>query len=164
KPLRVLVQTKTHLVPGDKSTYSPTRMTEMENRICRHVWQRDQQQDSERMFSYNTYLMIDNLDCWFLVDHHGFDPRPDVDPPVLWYKWTGTELYKVVPLHLRDPKPERTPLSPAQEILRQRGSLWRTLAMGLGVLDRHIQFVKEHPDHAEWVKTHLPAELWGEVE
>ena len=36
--------------------------------------------------------------------------------------------------------------------------------MGLGVLDKHVQFVKEHPDHAEWVKTHLPAELWEEVE
>ena len=92
KPLRVLVQTKTHLVPGDKSTYYGIRMTDMENRICQHVWKRNHQQGSERMFDHNTNLMIDNLNCWFLVDHHGFDPQPDVDPPVLWYNWTGTEL------------------------------------------------------------------------
>jgi hypothetical protein len=39
KAVRVLVQTKTHLVPGDKSTDYGERFTRMENLISQHVWQ-----------------------------------------------------------------------------------------------------------------------------
>jgi hypothetical protein len=35
---------------------------------------------------------IDNRPVWFLVDHHGPDPVPIPDPPVVWYTWTGTDL------------------------------------------------------------------------
>lgn len=92
KAVRVLVQTKTHLVPGDKSTDYGERFTRMENLISQHVWQRDYDGHRERTWNYHVELAIDNVECWFLVDHHGLGPVYETAPPVLWYKWTGAEL------------------------------------------------------------------------
>ncbi|KAL2126471.1 hypothetical protein VTI74DRAFT_846 [Chaetomium olivicolor] len=85
RPVRVLVQTKTHLVPGDKSTEFGERVSAMENMICQHVWQRDYDRHRERAWHYGCKFALENIECWFLVDHHGPDPSPSPDPPVLWY-------------------------------------------------------------------------------
>jgi hypothetical protein len=65
----------------------------MVNLICQHVWQRDFDKFRERDWSYHCYFAVDKVECWFLVDHHGPDPSPPPDPPVVWYRWTGTELF-----------------------------------------------------------------------
>jgi len=91
-PVRVLVRTETQLVPGDKSRTYGARVVGMQNLICQHVWQRNHHPWSERAWDHKCEFMIDNLECWFLIDHYGPDPAPDLDPPVLWYTWTGTRL------------------------------------------------------------------------
>ena len=91
-PVRILVQTRTDLVPGDKSTKSFVRKDAMENLICQHVWQRNFDDYRERRWDYNREFAWDSVECWFLVDHHGPDDIPPPDPPVIWYRWTGKEL------------------------------------------------------------------------
>lgn len=92
RPVRILVQTKTHLVPGDKSTDSWERIERMVKLICHLVWQRDFDKLRERKWLYGCEFAFDNRPCWFLIDHHGPDPEPIPDPPVVWYTWTGTDL------------------------------------------------------------------------
>lgn len=93
KPLRVLVHTQTHLVPGNKSTGFDERYQAMRSLICQHVWQREFDKFRERDWWYQCHFSKDNVECWFLVDHHGPDPTPPPDPPIVRYRWTGTELF-----------------------------------------------------------------------
>lgn len=97
-PLRVLVQTKAHLIPGDQSAGFGERFRTMQNLICQHIWGRDFDSTRERVWSKGEFD-LDDHDCWFLVEHYGADrdtaedrDLPDSDPPMLWYNWTGTEL------------------------------------------------------------------------
>lgn len=92
RPVRVLVQTKPHLVPYHGSPDIGGRLNAMWNLICRHVWQRDYDQFRERSWDYRFQAALDDIECWFLVDHHGPDADPPPDPPVSWYIWSGTEL------------------------------------------------------------------------
>lgn len=92
-PVRVLVQTQTHHVPGDKSTEYGERYDAMLNLICQHVWQRDFDKFRERHWNYHCHFALDNVECWFLIDHYGPDQSPAPDPPIIWYRWTGTELF-----------------------------------------------------------------------
>jgi hypothetical protein len=91
-PVRILVQTQTHLVPGDRFTEFGERFDAMVDLICQHVWQRRYDKFRERVWNYHCHFAVDNVECWLLVDHHGPDPSPPPQPPVIWYRWTGTEL------------------------------------------------------------------------
>jgi hypothetical protein len=31
------------------------------------------------------------------------------------------------------------------------------------LFEEHVQFVREHPKHAEWVKIRVPAEAWARL-
>jgi hypothetical protein len=92
-PVRILVQTQTHLVPGDRSTEFGERYDAMVSLICQHVWQRRYDKFRERVWNYHCYFALDNVECWFLIDHHGPDPSPPPEPPIVWYRWTGIELF-----------------------------------------------------------------------
>lgn len=92
-PVRILVQTQTHLVPGNRSTEFGERYGAMVNLICQHVWQRGYDKFRERVWTYHCYFALDDIECWFLIDHHGPDPSPPLEPPIVWYRWTGTELF-----------------------------------------------------------------------
>jgi hypothetical protein len=86
-PTRILVQTQTHLVPGDD--YG-ARCFFMLNLICQHHWNRDFVFGEDRWNSYGTQFGYDNLPCYFLVDHG--QSATDHDVPILWYEWTGKSL------------------------------------------------------------------------
>ncbi len=92
-PVRILVQTQTHLVPGDRFTEFGERYDAMVDLICRHVWQRAYDKFRERVWTYHTHFALDNVECWFLIDHHGPDPSPPPEPQIIWHRWTGTELF-----------------------------------------------------------------------
>ncbi|EAQ89049.1 predicted protein [Chaetomium globosum CBS 148.51] len=185
KPVRILVQTRTDLVPGDKSTYSLARKDAMENLICQHVWQRNFDDHRERAWAYNCEFAWDSVECWFLVDHHGPDPMPPLDPPVVWYKWTGAEFplprkvrrrvrsypFTRIPpeqlLKRRTPRPIPPPRefeSRAEEIRVQRARLRNTLACNLGLTEELVRFAKENPGPAEWVRARVPPDAWARVD
>ena len=91
-PVRILVQTKTHLVPGDKYA---ERIERMQNLICQHHWNRDFDWDQDRWNLYGADFGFDDRTCYFLMDHG----ESHTDPPVLWYSWTGESLL-VIPIPL----------------------------------------------------------------
>lgn len=88
-PVRILVQTVTHLVPGDEYA---ERVEYMRNLICQHHWKRDFDRDQDRWNVYGHHFGLRNRNCYFLIDHGHVDGESCTDPPVLWYKWTGESL------------------------------------------------------------------------
>ena len=87
RPLRILVQTVTNLVPGND--YGE-RVEYMRNLICQHHWNRDFDWDQDRWNVYGHHFGLENRNCYFLIDHGHSESSED--PPVLWYKWTGKSL------------------------------------------------------------------------
>jgi hypothetical protein len=85
-PKRILVQTKTHLVPG--GDYGE-RCYFILDRICQLHWNRDFVFGEDRWNSYGARFGYDNRTCYFLVDH---GQSIDDDVPVVWYQWTGKSL------------------------------------------------------------------------
>ncbi|KAK3898756.1 hypothetical protein C8A05DRAFT_47009 [Staphylotrichum tortipilum] len=186
RPVRVLVQTRTHLVPGDKS--DQWRGVKMQDLICQQVWKRDFDKFRERAWNYHCHWAIDNVECWFLVDHHGPDPTLPPDPPVIWYRWTGTEFVMVhdpLPRRVRrefrhypfeksphlhkpppppGPGPRRTFGSRAEEIRFQRGKLLSTLRHNDYLTDALVRFVRENPEAADWVRVRVPPEVWPRLD
>jgi hypothetical protein len=88
--VRILLQTVTHLVPGNDRG---EKFTWIQNTVCQHQWQRDFDRDQERFFPYHDYFGLRDVHCFFLIDHHGHDHAIQEEKvPVIWYKWTGQFL------------------------------------------------------------------------
>jgi hypothetical protein len=90
-PIRVLVQTLTHLVPGD-GNYE--RSMFILNRICQHHWNCDFQSSKFRWAAYNDQFSFNNRRCFFLVDYG--ESEDDGSVPILSYEWTGESLYSTI--------------------------------------------------------------------
>ncbi|KAK3900817.1 hypothetical protein C8A05DRAFT_45412 [Staphylotrichum tortipilum] len=188
RPIRILVQTQTHLVPGDKSTDFFERYDAMVSLICQHVWQREYDQFRERVWNHHLHFALDNVECWFLVDHHGPDKSPSPDPPLVWYQWTGAEFvvlnnplprkvrreirhypFRRVANHIltREHPKRPTPRvykSRAKEIRIKREILYDTLRSNLTLTEDLLRFVQDCPEPAEWVKARVPPEVWARLE
>ncbi|KAI1099037.1 hypothetical protein F4804DRAFT_349688 [Jackrogersella minutella] len=85
-PMRVAVQTKTHLVPGD-DFYD--RCQKINNLICQHLWNQDHEYTKYRWSIYRAEFAFHNRTCYFFLDHCRTN---NDEPPVSWYKWKGTEF------------------------------------------------------------------------
>ncbi|KAI1780361.1 hypothetical protein F4818DRAFT_435569 [Hypoxylon cercidicola] len=86
-PVRILVRTATHLVPGEDFSQ---RCFFLLNRICQHHWNRDFDHIQDRWNAHGAWFGYDNRRCYFLVDHG--QSLHDEHVPVLWYEWTGEFL------------------------------------------------------------------------
>lgn len=95
-PLRVLVQTLTHLVPSD-GVYADDlwfdKSVSMVNRICRYHW-KCRLGPGIRWYGHGTEFGYNKRRCFFLFDCGKADN--DADVPILCYKWTGESLYVVL--------------------------------------------------------------------
>jgi hypothetical protein len=49
------------------------------------------------------------------------------------------------------------------ELRCKRENLRGTLANGFCLRDWHFRLVEKHPQHAKWIKAHLPAEVWARL-
>jgi hypothetical protein len=87
EPKRILVQTETHLVPGDDYGKRCYFMLDL---VCQHHWNRNFVFGEDRWNSYGTQFGYNNRTCYFLVDHG--QSATDDDVPVVWYQWTGESL------------------------------------------------------------------------
>lgn len=90
-PVRILVTTATHLVPGDGYEWKLIFIT---NQICQYHWARDYDPSIDRWTSYGAQFGYDNRKCYILLDHGNDAPENDDDIPILWYRWTGDSLYE----------------------------------------------------------------------
>ena len=95
-PIRVLVQTLTHLVPSDGLEMSGNnthldKLTSILNRICRYHWNCDFDPSVFRWYTYGDEFGYSNRRCFFLLDY-GSSTNDD-EVPILSYEWTGESLY-----------------------------------------------------------------------
>ena len=86
-PVRILVQTLTHLVPGGDNF---ERIDFILDLICRTFWNCDFESPRFRWASYNDQFALKNRICYFLVDYG--DSENDDEVPVLSYEWKGELL------------------------------------------------------------------------
>jgi hypothetical protein len=82
--VRVLVQTRTHLLPGADYYEKLTFMLDL---ICNHVWGRLFIPRRDRFHLYGPPFGCKNHRFYFVVDHG--QARDDSIVPVLWYQFTG---------------------------------------------------------------------------
>ncbi|KAI0117881.1 hypothetical protein GGR51DRAFT_500435 [Nemania sp. FL0031] len=167
RPKRILVRTKTHLVPGDD--YG-ARCYFMLDRICQHHWNRDFVFGEDRWNSYGTEFGYDNRTCYFLVDH-GRSASNDDDVTVLWYEWTGESLVAIqqampaeIQRKLREypftrppeqPRPKRGP----RDANAMRRLIRLNLRLDIKLVDAEFEFMSK-PEHAEWLKNHAENKFW----
>lgn len=83
-PVRILVQTVTHLVPGNDYAQ---RVKYLQDLICQHHWNGYFDRDQDRGNVYGHHFGYVNRNCYFLIDHGR--SQSGEDPLVLWYKRTG---------------------------------------------------------------------------
>ncbi|VUC32224.1 unnamed protein product [Clonostachys rosea] len=163
--VRILLQTIAHLVPGSDRE---EKLTFIDNLICRHFWKRDFDRDQERRFFYHDCFGLDNVECFFLVDHHGYDHTVEEEMvPVLWYKWTGESPRKLKkwPFTWEGRKFHRHKRPEGEcELVGHRRLLMSELALGIPIFEKDIKFLKENPEHAQWLRRNLKPQLWAKIE
>lgn len=87
-PVRILVQTKMHLIPSNDPAIK-TRF--ILDKVCRDRWNHSYQNSNlSHWGSYNSRFSFVNRRCYFVIDHGEAASVDDV--PVVWYKWTGKAL------------------------------------------------------------------------
>jgi hypothetical protein len=94
-PVRILVQTLTHLVPMDgvapKNDPASDKLISMLHRICQFQWNCKYTAGVHRWYTYGDEFGYNNRLCFFLIDY-GTTSNDD-DVPTLCYEWTGESLY-----------------------------------------------------------------------
>jgi hypothetical protein len=85
-PKRILVQTKTHLVPGKDFD---EKLMFMLDRICQHHWHRKYDFKQDRWSTHGCRFGYPNRTCYFLLDSG--ESTNDDTVEVLWYLFTGIE-------------------------------------------------------------------------
>ncbi|KAK2765339.1 hypothetical protein FQN54_008185 [Arachnomyces sp. PD_36] len=164
-PIRILVQTFTHLVPGNGGEEKETFILD---RICQHHWNRDFDPREFAYSSYNAKFAFNNRRCFFLVDYGDSTKYNNDDVPILSYEWTGESL-KPMPELARDPRVlaklktdfsftrESTPRKkrPLREKIKEK--LYRD---ELILFVSEMNYLREHPEDIQWLKDNLRLRLW----
>lgn len=86
-PVRVLVQTLTHLVPGEGSHIKTWYILNM---VCQKYWNCDFQAPKFRWASFDAEFAFPNRRCFFLLDY-GESENDDL-VPIIALEWTGEIL------------------------------------------------------------------------
>ncbi|KAH8817338.1 hypothetical protein F5884DRAFT_830412 [Xylogone sp. PMI_703] len=162
-PVRILVQTLTHLVPG-KECFE--RMFFILDRICQHHWNCDFDVPKFRRASYNCQFAFNNRRCFFLVDYG--ESQNDDDVPILFYEWTGETLKPAQHLaadpkiqaglkdfhFTRQPKKREELEVPIPRLVKSRLYYEEHLS------DSEMDHMRKHPEDMEWLKAHIRPRLW----
>ncbi|KAK2596414.1 hypothetical protein N8I77_013305 [Diaporthe amygdali] len=176
-PMRVLVQTRTHLVPGDGHS---KKVLSMLHRICLHQWGRNFNPYEDRSNTYGDEFGYNDRLCFFLVDH-GESPTGSDDPaevPMTVYEWDGKSLQPFpgpLPNEVQErlkkyrfkPKVTKESMLPRHEDLppeERRRSIKRMLRRETHPPESDLQFLRDHPQHAEWLKVNLRPRFWDKLQ
>ncbi|KAF4973625.1 hypothetical protein FZEAL_9269, partial [Fusarium zealandicum] len=173
RPVRILVQTVTHLVPGN---HYGERVEYMRNLICQHHWNRDFDWDQDRWNIHGNDFAIPNRNCYFLIDHGHSEPSED--PPVLWYKWMGESLIAMqqalprkVQRKLRDYPFSRRPIQRVRsepsgrfDAATHRQIIRTKLRCDMIIIEDDLRFLRAHPEDASWLKNHIEPQLWMKIQ
>lgn len=88
RPKRILLQTKTHLVPGSDFDEKLFFMLDL---ICHYHWGRNFDCEQDRYYTHGCRFLYPNRTCYFVVDNGVATSDDDEDVEVLWYLYRGTE-------------------------------------------------------------------------
>ena len=86
QPIRLLLETETHRVPGQE--YGD-KLNSLRNTRCRRYFNRDYDHQQDRCYMKGDDFAFARRRCFTLIDNGS---RDATDVPVLRYRWTGTEL------------------------------------------------------------------------
>ncbi|KAL6895093.1 hypothetical protein GGI43DRAFT_429201 [Trichoderma evansii] len=150
--VRILLESVTYLVPGSDCDEKLSFIKNI------------------HMYPYGDFFGLKNRNCFFLIDHHGHDRTVQEEKvSVIWYKWTGESLVHIndtFPLWIQEEKFYRLPKGPdgKYEPKVQREIIRSWLNLGIPISAERIEFLRENPEHALWLKAHLHRELWAQIE
>ncbi|EEQ32318.1 conserved hypothetical protein [Microsporum canis CBS 113480] len=172
RPVRVLVQTSTHLVPGD----GYFRKCEfMQNKLCQLHWNCDFDYKQHRWSTYGCEFALDNRPCYALIDSGKVAGDDDDDKvPILPYEWTG-EIFKPKPQLSESPRVRhilkkhfpfsRKPRKDTPQAERSKRELIRSnLYKEIPLSDRLLKEIRDHSDDAKWLQRHREPRFWLKVE
>ncbi|KAK3371858.1 hypothetical protein B0T24DRAFT_511652, partial [Lasiosphaeria ovina] len=164
-PVRILVSTAVHLIPGigffGRNEY-------MQNLISQYHWKRDFE-DSDRFLVYNTGFSS-NRRCYFLLDHGQSPDDNDEAIPILMYWWTGESLEaRKLPFQIRrilakvpfTPQPIPRPQPHQIGAVQRREYIKEKLCYEMGLLPQDFDFLKEYPEHMDWLKKNTDNRIWS---
>ncbi|KAI9728467.1 MAG: hypothetical protein M1828_003869 [Chrysothrix sp. TS-e1954] len=165
-PVRVLVQSLTHLVRGEhRHDDGHQRVDLMLDSICRYHWKCDFTVDHFRA-AWHGRFAFNGKRCFFLIDYGDF-VVVDEDVPVLYYEWTG-DAFVHAPGMARDPKireyltskvpfidsPSEPEERPKRKVIKSR------LYHDEPIADPLMEHMVDHPEDVEWLEKHLRPRFW----
>ncbi|VUC38058.1 unnamed protein product [Clonostachys rosea] len=168
-PVRILVQTLTHLVPGENND-SKTR--DFLNLVCQKHWRCDFEFPKFRWATYGCDFASDNRRCFFLVDHGR--SHDDAAVPILPYEWTGKSFEPRIQL-LQVPEiqaklkygiPFTEPPKPTKKAKSDKRPIRAIVKSRLSYLEEvptlELDYMRSHLDDLAWLKAHVRPRLWRE--
>ncbi|KAI8944096.1 hypothetical protein F4801DRAFT_260734 [Xylaria longipes] len=170
-PKRIVLQTKTHQVPG--GDYQE-RCTNMKNLLCQHLWNRDFDYNYDRWQDYGAAFAYEGRTCYFLLDH-GQSTSNNV--PVLWYKWTGKSFIFIeapLPNEMRAKlksypfiRPKREPLqgsaSPPIDAATRRQMIRFKLRSNMKIAPIELELLR-NPDQVALLKADVDPKFWDQID
>ncbi|KAJ4412492.1 hypothetical protein N0V82_008761 [Gnomoniopsis sp. IMI 355080] len=172
EPMRVLVRTLTHLVPGADAN---EKFMSMCHRISKHQWGYEFSPIDTNVIIQGGEFGYNSRPCWFLLDH-GEHPTGSHDPslvPMKVYHWDGENFHEhTQPLsaqvreelkqYIFMPSQEQRNWvgRPENSPTEWRKFIRRKLRKMAKINDADIDFIQENPEHAEWLKIHVRPRFW----
>ncbi|KAH8425902.1 uncharacterized protein LDX57_003643 [Aspergillus melleus] len=168
-PVRILVQTKTQLVPKDQDqgndVYSD-KLVSMLNRISRYHWNCAYWPFENRFYTQGDEFGYNNRLCFLMVDH-GTTSNDD-EVLVLCYEWTG-EDFKYTPdlLASKEVQDElkEIPFTPGPYVPREKPPIRRVVRRRLReaqrIPDEELEYMQQHPEDMEWLERKVKPRFWA---
>ncbi|KAI1203421.1 hypothetical protein F5X97DRAFT_131619 [Nemania serpens] len=170
-PKRIVLQTKTHQVPG--GDYQE-RCRKMKNLLCQHLWKRDFDYEHDRWQEYGATFAYEGRRCYFLLDH-GQSSSNDV--PVLWYKWTGTSFHfiedplpaqmraklKRYPFSRSKRKPPQAKQSSPPDVATRRQMIRYKLRSNMKIAPVELELLG-NPDQVALLKAEIDPKFWDQID
>ncbi|OJZ85807.1 hypothetical protein ASPFODRAFT_46874 [Aspergillus luchuensis CBS 106.47] len=166
-PIRVLVQTLTHLVPstnqaGEKNIYDDKLFTMLDT-ICQHTWKCDFDGHVHRWYTYGDEFGYSHRMCFFLIDYGTAPGGDDSKGPIVCYEWDGSKFIdKPQILQFEDVQAElkSVPFTPAPyEPLEKppvRDIVRRRLRSARRIPVRELDHMRDHPEDMVWLEKVRP--------
>ncbi|GKZ30741.1 hypothetical protein AbraIFM66950_010084 [Aspergillus brasiliensis] len=171
-PIRILVDTRIHLLPGDTNE---DRNTYLINHICHLHWLAEFNPIQHRRYAFSTdRFPTESTRCLFLVDYgHTSSKNEDEDVPVVYYKWTGENLTPLPILAYEAwiknklkyvyPFTPPTPWQDCNNPDRRREMLlskvWSTSSGG--ATDDDLRSLRDNEEDWAWLRASLDPEVFG---
>ncbi|GKZ32819.1 hypothetical protein AbraIFM66950_002452 [Aspergillus brasiliensis] len=171
-PLRILVQTLTHLVPSDNLIANGEpygdKLLSMLDRTCKHVWDFPYEPGLQRWYSYGDEFGYNNRVCFFLLDYGTAPNGNDEEVPIRCFTWDG-EKFQLKPDLLKDEEVQaelkEVPFTPGPsdhgEIPPIRDIVRRRLRKAQFLSRRELDYMAGHPEDQEWLRREVKPRFWA---